>query len=63
MVSGKYQKDDRSVAEAMEEAKEFLENLKLDWDEKTAREHRPLPDVLLQYACGDVIILPLIYNH
>ena len=33
------------------------------WEKSVAWEQRPLPEQMLKYACGDVIILPILYRH
>lgn len=33
------------------------------WDQRQTWDQRPLPQALLLYACGDVVLLPALYEH
>jgi hypothetical protein len=53
-------------SEAVQEAAESqatLDSMDYVWDSAVAWEQRPLPEIMLKYAVGDVTLLPLLYTH
>ena len=47
-----------------DEVKALIEELAIDdWEPHKAWEQRPISKVLIEYAVGDVVILPILYSH
>jgi hypothetical protein len=51
------------AAQIAAEAKELLNGINYTWDASVAWEQRPFPPIMLKYAAGDVVLLPLLRAH